>query len=117
MSETVTGDAIEIQREWLHASDDYIPEGVVLMYDDQVPAHMKIKYPTWTISEENRLYEHLFDNFEHEHVYLDRVWKNGVLGDKDKKWSRDCLDVDDGMLIPWMKTDQKTDTRSSQNGV
>ena len=116
MSEGVTRDEIEIQREWLHASDDYIPKGVVLMYDDQVPVHIEIKYPTWTISEENRTYEHLFDNFEHEHVYLDGVWKNGVLGAKDKKWSRDCLDVDDGMLIPWMKTDQWKDTRSSQNG-
>jgi hypothetical protein len=46
MSEGVTGDAIEIQREILHASVEYIPEGVVLMYDDQVPAHMKTEYPT-----------------------------------------------------------------------
>jgi hypothetical protein len=45
MSEGVTGDAIEIQRERLHVSVDYIPEGVALMYDDQVPAPMKTKYP------------------------------------------------------------------------
>jgi hypothetical protein len=38
-------------------------------------------------------------------------------GAKDKKWLGDCLDVDDGMLIPWLKTDRKTDTRSSRNGV
>ena len=44
MSEGVTGDATEIQRERLHASAKYILEGVVLMYDDQVLAHMKTKY-------------------------------------------------------------------------
>ena len=113
----MTGDAIEIQREWLHASVDYIPEGVALMYDDQVPTHMKTKYPTWTISEENWTYKHLFDNFEHEHVYLDKVWKNGASGANDKKWPRDYLDVDDGMLIQWLKMDRKTNTQSSRNGV
>jgi hypothetical protein len=46
MSEGVTGNVSVIQRERLHASDEYIPEGVVPMYDDQVPAHMKTKYPT-----------------------------------------------------------------------
>jgi hypothetical protein len=38
------------------------------------------------------------------------------MGDKDKSWPGDSLDVDDGMLIPWMKTDRKMNTRSSQNG-
>jgi hypothetical protein len=46
MSEGVTENVSEIQRECLHASVEYIPEGVVLMYDDQVPAHMKTKYLT-----------------------------------------------------------------------
>jgi hypothetical protein len=44
MSEGVTRDAIEIQRELLHASGDDILEGVALMYDDQVPTHIKTKY-------------------------------------------------------------------------
>ena len=79
------------------------------MYDDQVPAHMKTKYPTWTISEENRTYEHLFDNFEYAHEYLVRVWKKGVPGAQDEKSPRDYSDVDDGMLIPWLKTDQRKD--------
>ena len=88
------------------------------MHDDQVPAHMKTEYMKWTISKENRTYKHLFDNFEHEHVCLDGVWKKNVApGAKDKKWLGDCLDEDDGMLIPWLKMDQKMDTRSSQNGV
>jgi hypothetical protein len=26
------------------------------------------------------------------------------------------LDVDDGILIPWLKTDRETDTQSSRNG-
>jgi hypothetical protein len=43
--------------------------------------------------------------------------KNGSPGAKDEKWPRDCLDVEDGVLIPWLKTDRKTDTRSSRNGV
>ena len=46
MSEGVTGNVSVIQRERLHASAEYIPEGVVPMYYDQVPAHMKTKYPT-----------------------------------------------------------------------
>ena len=116
MSEGVTEDESEIQREWLHASVDYIPEWAALTYDDQVPAHMKTKYLTWTISKENQTYEHLLDNFEHEHVYLDRVWKNGTPGAKDKKWPWDCRDVDDGMLIPWLKMDWKMDTVGSWNG-
>jgi hypothetical protein len=41
----VTEDVSAIQREILHASAEYIPEGVVPMYDDQVPAQMKTKYP------------------------------------------------------------------------
>ena len=45
MLEGVTGNVRVIQRERLHASDEYISEGVVPMYDDQVPAHMKTKYP------------------------------------------------------------------------
>jgi hypothetical protein len=45
MSEGVNGNVSVIHRERLHASTEYIPEGVVLMYDDQVPAHMKTKYP------------------------------------------------------------------------
>ena len=116
MSEGVTGDVSEIQREWLHASADYILGGVALMYDDQVPAHMKTKYPMWTISEENQTYNHLFDNFEHEHAYLDGVCKNGAPGAKDTNCPRDGLDVDDGMLILWLKIDQKMDTLSSRNG-
>jgi hypothetical protein len=46
MSEGVTRNESAIQRERLHASAEYIPEGVVSMYDDQVPAHMKTKYLT-----------------------------------------------------------------------
>jgi hypothetical protein len=42
--------------------------------------------------------------------------KNCTTGAKDKKWPRDYLDVDDEMLIPWLKTDRRTDTRSSRNG-
>ena len=42
--------------------------------------------------------------------------KNGAPGAKDKKWPKDCLDVGDGMLISWLKTDQRMDTRSSRNG-
>jgi hypothetical protein len=41
----VTGNVNAIQWERLHASAEYIPEGVVLMNDDQVPAHMTTKYP------------------------------------------------------------------------
>jgi hypothetical protein len=43
--------------------------------------------------------------------------KNGSLGAKDEKWSGDYLDVEDGVLIPWLKTDRKMDTRSFRNGV
>jgi hypothetical protein len=85
MSEGVTGNVSEIKREWLHASVEYIPEGVVLMYDDQVPAHKKTKYPTWTISEENRIYEYVFDNFEYVHAYLVRVWKMASQGLRMKR--------------------------------
>jgi hypothetical protein len=45
ISEGVTGNVNVIQRERLHASVEYIPEGVVLMGDDQVPTHMTTKYP------------------------------------------------------------------------
>ena len=41
----MTGNVNAIQQERLHASAEYIPEGVILMDDDQVPAHMKTKYP------------------------------------------------------------------------
>jgi hypothetical protein len=41
----VTGNESAIQWERLHASAEYIPEGVVPMDDEQVPAHMKTKYP------------------------------------------------------------------------
>ena len=37
----MTGNVNAIQREILHASAEYIPEGVVSMDDDQVLAHMK----------------------------------------------------------------------------
>jgi hypothetical protein len=57
------------------------------------------------------------DNFEHEHAYLDEVWKKWSLGAKDEKWHGDYLDVEDGVLISWLKMDQKMDTWSSQNGV
>jgi hypothetical protein len=46
MSEGVTENVSAIQREIIHASAKYISEGVVPMYDDQVPAHMKTKYST-----------------------------------------------------------------------
>jgi hypothetical protein len=36
--------------------------------------------------------------------------KNGVPGAQDEKRPRDCCDVDDGMLIPWLKTDREMDT-------
>jgi hypothetical protein len=45
MLEGVTGNVSAMQRERLHASAKYIPEGVASMYDDQVPTHMKTKYP------------------------------------------------------------------------
>jgi hypothetical protein len=83
--------------------------------DDQVIAHMTTKYLTSAISEDNRTYNCLFDNFQHEHAYPNRGWKNGSLGAKDEKWPGECLDVDDGVLILWLNMDQKMDTRSSQN--
>jgi hypothetical protein len=42
--------------------------------------------------------------------------KNGVPGAQDEKRLRDCHDVDDRMLIPWLKMDREMDTRSSRNG-
>jgi hypothetical protein len=39
----VTGNVSARQREILYASAEYIPEGVVPMYNDQVPAHIKTK--------------------------------------------------------------------------
>jgi hypothetical protein len=42
--------------------------------------------------------------------------KNGAPGAQDEKWPGDCRDVDDGMLIPWLKMDRRMDTRSSRNG-
>jgi hypothetical protein len=41
----VTGNVNAIQRERLHASVEYIPEGVMLMDDEKVPAHIITKYP------------------------------------------------------------------------
>jgi hypothetical protein len=41
----VTGNASAIQRERLHASVEYIPEGVMPGDEEQVPAHMRKKYP------------------------------------------------------------------------
>jgi hypothetical protein len=41
----VTGNVNAIQRERLHASAEYIPEGMMLRDDDQVPAHRTTKYP------------------------------------------------------------------------
>jgi hypothetical protein len=35
--------------------------------------------------------------------------KNGVLGAQDEKRPRDCHDVDDGMLISWLKMDREMD--------
>jgi hypothetical protein len=42
--------------------------------------------------------------------------KNGVPGAQDEKRPRDCRDVDDRMLIPWLKMDREMDARSSRNG-
>jgi hypothetical protein len=42
--------------------------------------------------------------------------KNGTPGAKDKNWPGDYLDVDDRVLIPWLKTYRKMDTESSWNG-
>jgi hypothetical protein len=41
----MTGNASAIQRERLHASAEYIPEGMMLRDEEQVPAHMRNKYP------------------------------------------------------------------------
>jgi hypothetical protein len=69
----VTRNESAIQQERLYASAEYIPEGVVPMYDEQVPAHMKTKYPKRTISEENQRYEHVFDKCDYAHAYLTMV--------------------------------------------
>jgi hypothetical protein len=42
--------------------------------------------------------------------------KKGTPGAQDEKRPRDCCDVDDGMLIPWLKTDREMDTVGSRNG-
>ena len=42
--------------------------------------------------------------------------KNGTPGAQDEKRPRDCCDVDDGMLIPWLKMDREMDTVGSWNG-
>jgi hypothetical protein len=41
----VTGKVNEIQWERLHASVEDIPEGMMSMNDEQVPAHITTKYP------------------------------------------------------------------------
>jgi hypothetical protein len=41
--------------------------------------------------------------------------KNGAPGAQDEKRPRDCCDVDDGMLIPWLKMDREMDTVGSRN--
>jgi hypothetical protein len=33
-----------------------------------------------------------------------------------KKMPKDCCDVDDMMLIPWLRMDREMDTVGSQNG-
>jgi hypothetical protein len=38
------------------------------------------------------------------HVYL-TMDKKGALGTQDEKRPRNCYDVDDEMLIPWLKMD------------
>jgi hypothetical protein len=49
-----------------------------------------------------------------------RTWswyeKNGAPGAQDEKRPGDYCDVDDGMLIPWLKMDRRMDTQSSRNG-
>jgi hypothetical protein len=42
--------------------------------------------------------------------------KNGIPGAQDEKRPSDCRDIDDRMLIPWLKMDQEMDAWSSQNG-
>ena len=42
--------------------------------------------------------------------------KNGAPGAQDEKRPRDCRDVDDRMLISWLKMDQEMDAWSSRNG-
>ena len=49
-----------------------------------------------------------------------RTWsryeKNGAPGAQDEKWSGECCDVDDEMMIPWLNMDRRMDTQSSLNG-
>jgi hypothetical protein len=42
--------------------------------------------------------------------------KKGAPGAQDGSRPRECCDVDDGMLILWLRTDQKMDIVGSQNG-
>ena len=46
----------------------------------------------------------------------DQVMKNGIPGAQYEKRPRDCRDIDEGMLIPWLNTDREMDIRSSRNG-
>jgi hypothetical protein len=41
----MTGNVDAIQWERLHASAEYIPEGMMWREDDHVPAHKTTKYP------------------------------------------------------------------------
>jgi hypothetical protein len=41
----VTGNVNAIQWDRLHASAEYIPEGMMSMTDEEVPAHITTKYP------------------------------------------------------------------------
>jgi hypothetical protein len=41
----VTGNVNVIQQERLHASAEYIPEGMMWRNEDHVPAHRTTKYP------------------------------------------------------------------------
>ena len=105
-----------MQWERLHASAEYIPKGVVLINDEQVPTHMKTKYPKWTIFEENQRYEYVLDKCDYACAYLTMIWKKGTPGAQDEKRPRDCCDVGDEMLISWLKTDWKMDIVGSRNG-
>ena len=42
--------------------------------------------------------------------------KKGTPGAQDEKRPKDSCDVDDGMLILWLKMDREMDIRSSRNG-
>ena len=42
---------------------------------------------------------------EYAHAYLTSGMKKGAPEAQDEKRPRDCYDVDDGMLILWLKTD------------